>query len=35
MLVKKKDIITFYNELSSLVRHIPKVNVQIIGRGMM
>ena len=28
------DFITFYNELSSLVRSIPKHNVLIIGRDM-
>ena len=31
---KEKDLITFYNELSSLVRCIPKHNVLIIGGDM-
>ena len=30
----EKDITTFYNELSSLVRHIPKHNVLMVGREM-
>ena len=30
----KMDIITFYNELSSLVQHIPKCNILIIGGDM-
>ena len=31
---EEMDIITFYNELYSLVRYIPKHNVLIIGRDM-
>ena len=34
MLAKKTDLIHFYNELSSLVRSIPKHNVLVIGRDM-
>ena len=30
----KTDLIAFYNDLSSLVRNIPKHNVQIIGGDM-
>ena len=32
--IDKMDITTFYNTLSSLVWHIPKHNVQIIGGHM-
>ena len=34
MLVKKQTLITFYNELSSLVRSIPKHNVLVVDGDM-